>query len=132
MNFSLVPTAACGLQGGKVDLRVPTKLDLLGSLCHVTRTDTGCSNEVARGDAVLIQHKVHAGVFNLVQHTGEDWTGLFDVNFGAVMLLNDVGKAPGPLQHAGDNTASVPTPVAVVLVGSTGYISASLRFYWAG
>ena len=48
-----------------------------------------------RGDAVLIKHKVHAGEFDLIV------------------------QGIGPLQPA-INTAALPTPVAVVLVASTG------------
>ena len=86
MNF-LASSAACGLQekGDKYDLRVPFKLDLLGPLGHVT--GAGCGNEARarreqgdngdiyeRGDAVLIKHNAHAGMFNLiVHHTGEAW-----------------------------------------------------------
>ena len=57
-------------------------------------SDNGDKNE--RGDVVLIKHKVLAGVFNLVvHHTREAGHGLFDVDFGAAVRLNDVGKAPG-------------------------------------
>ena len=67
--LSMVSRAACGLQdeGDKVDVWVPIKTDLLGSLGHVTRPGTGCGSEAwagrerggnddiyVLGDAVLI------------------------------------------------------------------------------
>ena len=81
--LGMVSTAACGPQekGDKVDVRVSIKFDLLGSLGHATRPGTGCGNETGAGrewgdngdikersDAVLIKHKVHAGMFNLAIH----------------------------------------------------------------
>ena len=70
--LGMVSRAAYGLQnkGDKV------KLDLLGSLGHVTGAGFGCGNQARagrvrgdngdtyeRGGAVLIKHKVDAGVF---------------------------------------------------------------------
>ena len=68
-----------------------------------------------RGDAVLIEHEV--GVFNLVvHHTGEAWNGLLNVHFGAVVRLDDAGKAPShcgvPAVNAAAVPASAPTGLA--------------------
>ena len=100
--------------GDKVDVRVPIKLDLLGSLGHVTGAGAGCSDEAragrergdsgdiyVRGDAVLMKHKVHAGMVDpTVHHIGGAWDGLLDVHLGATARLN-ASMASVPLQRAG-------------------------------
>ena len=50
-HLGLVSRTACGLQdkGDKIEVRVPITLDLLGSLGHVARSDTGCGNETWAG-----------------------------------------------------------------------------------
>ena len=100
----------------KVDVRVPFKLDLLGSLGHVTGLGTGCGDEAGagrdwsdygdiseHGSADVIKHRVHAGV-----------------NLGAVVRLNDVGKAPGRCGLPAVNTAAAQASIAMGLVGVHG------------
>ena len=73
-----------------------------------------------RGDAVLIKHKVHAGMFNLaIHHTGEVWDGLLDVNLGGAVRVND-RKAPSHCGVPAVDTTAVPAPAAVVLVSVHG------------
>ena len=90
-------------------MRVPIKLDLLGSVGHVTRSGTGCGKDAwagrewgdsgdiyERGDVILIKHQVRAGMFDLIVHlTGEIRDGLLNLYLGATARLNDINKAPG-------------------------------------
>ena len=62
-----------------------------------------------RGDAVLIKHK----------------DGLLNVNLGAAVRVNDIGKAAGHCGVPAVNTAASRAPVALVFVGIHGFATNS-------
>ena len=65
-----------------------------------------------------MKHDVHAGMFNLAVHdTGEVWNGLLNVNLGATVRLNVIGKAPGHCGVPAVNTTAVPASTAMAMVG---------------
>ena len=126
---------------------VSFKLDLLGSLGNVTGplpaamrpgldengVTVATSMKVVMPFFFLIKHKVHAGVINLlVHHAGEAWNGVFNVNLGAIVRLDDVGEAPS---HCAC-WQSTPPPYRhpwqwYWCVSTACHIKAPLRFCWS-
>ena len=129
----------------KVDVWISVKFDLLSSLDHVTWAGAACCNECwaarewkhngdihVRGGFVLIKNEKHACMFDLaIHHTGETWGGMLNVYLGATVRLN-ISKASDHCGMLAINTAAVPTPIAVVLVGGPRVCHRSdpLHFGW--
>ena len=64
-----------------------------------------------RGGTILIKDEIHACVFDLaIHHASEDWDGLLDVR------VYHISQASGNCGMCAINTASAPTPIAVVLL----------------